>query len=74
MLAEVPPVEDAERLMNIPNSEGKLIWGPWRIPGAFGIAINAFACVYLLPLAALGSGRAGDHELRFSDTRDDFDV
>lgn len=22
-------------------------WGPWRIPGALGIANNAFACVYL---------------------------
>ncbi len=26
-LAEVPPAEDAERLMNLPNSEGKLIGG-----------------------------------------------
>ena len=26
----------------------QLIWGPWHLPGAFGIAVNAFACVYLV--------------------------
>lgn len=25
----------------------RAIWGPWRIPGALGIANNAFACAYL---------------------------
>lgn len=25
-----------------------LTWGPWRVPGAWGIANNAFACVYLV--------------------------
>ncbi|KAJ4407878.1 hypothetical protein N0V91_003543 [Didymella pomorum] len=25
----------------------RAIWGPWKIPGALGIANNAFACVYL---------------------------
>jgi len=25
----------------------RAIWGPWRIPGVFGIANNAFACAYL---------------------------
>ena len=48
MLAQVLPSEDDERLMNLPNSEGKLIWGPWNILGALGIAVNAFAWVYLL--------------------------
>ena len=24
----------------------KLVWGPWYIPGIYGIAVNAFACVY----------------------------
>lgn len=30
--------------------DGKVraIWGPWRIPGALGIANNAFACIYLI--------------------------
>lgn len=25
----------------------RAIWGPWKIPGALGIANNAFACAYL---------------------------
>ena len=25
-----------------------LVWGPWRLPGYFGIANNIFACVYIL--------------------------
>ena len=32
---------------NLPGSAGRLVWGPWRIPGTLGTAINAFACVYL---------------------------
>jgi choline transport protein len=24
------------------------IWGPWKVPGIFGVANNAFACAYLL--------------------------
>lgn len=27
--------------------EGKLSWGPWHIPGIFGIINNAFACIFL---------------------------
>ncbi|KAH7320646.1 putative GABA permease [Stachybotrys elegans] len=27
---------------------GRLHWGPWYIPGALGVANNAFACIYLL--------------------------
>lgn len=26
----------------------RAIWGPWRLPGAFGIANNVFACMYLI--------------------------
>jgi choline transport protein len=25
-----------------------LQWGPWRVPGALGVANNLFACVYLI--------------------------
>ena len=25
-----------------------LVWGPWRIPGWWGIVNNAFACVYII--------------------------
>ncbi|MCJ1361829.1 hypothetical protein MMC16_000929 [Acarospora aff. strigata] len=25
-----------------------LTWGPWRMPGIFGIVVNAFGCVYML--------------------------
>ena len=24
----------------------KLVYGPWYIPGTYGVAVNAFACVY----------------------------
>lgn len=24
-----------------------MIWGPWRLPGALGILVNAYACVYM---------------------------
>jgi amino acid transporter len=29
-----------------PNSE--LVWGPWCLPGVFGIINNAYACVYMI--------------------------
>ena len=32
-----------------PN-DAKLVFGPWYIPGIYGIAINAFACVYEITL------------------------
>lgn len=31
-----------------PDGMARATWGPWRIPGALGIANNAFACIYLL--------------------------
>jgi len=33
-------------LTNVPGKE--LTWGPWRIPGVFGIMTNSFAIVYLI--------------------------
>jgi len=27
---------------------GELVWGPWRVKGWLGVAINSFACVYLV--------------------------
>ena len=30
------------------NTTGELIWGPWHIPGVWGIINNAFACIYLI--------------------------
>jgi amino acid transporter len=29
-------------------SESRLFWGPWRLPGVFGIINNAYACVYMI--------------------------
>jgi choline transport protein len=42
-------IPDPSALPALANTTGaELIWGPWRIPGAFGIANNTFACVYLV--------------------------
>lgn len=30
------------------EGSGTLTWGPWRLRGWFGIAVNAFACVYMV--------------------------
>ena len=31
------------------NSSGKqLTWGPWRLPGALGVANNTLACIYMI--------------------------
>ena len=32
------------------SDDGKLVFGPWYIPGMYGIAVNAFACAYLTVL------------------------
>ncbi|KAI0444454.1 putative GABA permease [Xylaria telfairii] len=37
---------DDDSLTN--TTGGNLTWGPWRLRGAFGIANNAFSCVYLI--------------------------
>lgn len=34
------------------TEEYVLVWGPWRIKGALGIANNAFACCYLIVIWA----------------------
>jgi len=31
----------------VEDSTDQVVWGPWRIPGALGIANNVFACIYL---------------------------
>ena len=36
----------ADALTNLPGKE--LTWGPWRVPGIFGIMTNSFAIVYLV--------------------------
>ena len=33
-------------LTNVPGAE--LTWGPWRIPGVFGLLTNGFAIIYLI--------------------------
>jgi choline transport protein len=38
---------DAHKAMVGPET---LQWGPWKVPGALGVANNLFACVYLVLL------------------------
>lgn len=46
---EVPSAgEHSTSKVDIATGETRLIWGPWRIPGALGIANNAFACGYTI--------------------------
>ena len=35
-------------IMNALGSEGRLIWGPFRMPSHLGIVVNAFACLYMI--------------------------
>ena len=40
---------DSGAYSDLTNTAGSpLTWGPWRIPGAFGIFVNAVACVYMV--------------------------
>ena len=32
---------------NLPGREGRLVWGPWHVPGVLGVITNAAACIYL---------------------------
>lgn len=41
----LPTEVNATSLANTPGAQ--LVWGPWRIPGIWGIANNVFACAYL---------------------------
>ena len=36
----------ADALTNLPGKE--LTWGPWRVPGVFGLMTNGFAIIYLI--------------------------
>jgi choline transport protein len=33
---------------DMPEIQGKLVWGPWHIPGLLGTINNAYACVYMI--------------------------
>jgi len=39
---------DDHSTIAIDIQSGELVWGPWRFKGWLGIAINAFACIYLV--------------------------
>lgn len=40
---------DSSELPALANTSGtELVWGPWHLPGALGIANNAFTCAYLV--------------------------
>ncbi|TWU71504.1 hypothetical protein ED733_002142 [Metarhizium rileyi] len=43
---KLPDPSELPALANTTGSE--LVWGPWHLPGALGIANNVFACVYLI--------------------------
>jgi len=43
-----PTGHDSDDTATIDLQSGQLIWGPWRVRGWLGTAINAFACVYLV--------------------------
>ncbi|EXJ90540.1 hypothetical protein A1O1_03643 [Capronia coronata CBS 617.96] len=40
-----PPLEQSRHHSVV---QAQLIWGPWHIPGIFGIINNAYACVYMI--------------------------
>ena len=47
----IPDLISAFAASNDPSSEvaePQLAWGPWHLPGVFGIINNAYACVYIL--------------------------
>jgi choline transport protein len=48
---ELEKENEAERDELPPSSgpsEARLVWGPWSIPGIFGIINNIYACVYMV--------------------------
>lgn len=49
------PHEVSETAMILDIHSGQLAWGPWRLKGWFGIAVNAFACVYLIVILFFSS-------------------
>ncbi|KAI9695991.1 MAG: hypothetical protein M1820_008332 [Bogoriella megaspora] len=28
--------------------DAQMVWGPWRVPGFWGVAVNIFACIYMI--------------------------
>ena len=46
-IREPNEVQDDSTIVTDVNT-GKLCWGPWRVKGFLGTAINAFACLYLI--------------------------
>ena len=40
--------DQTRRMTSGSGGAGQLVWGPWRIPGLFGIGVNAFACGYMV--------------------------
>lgn len=38
----------SEGISDAISSPGQLTWGPWKIKGAWGIANNIFACIFLV--------------------------
>ena len=50
-IREASDMPDRQRLCMIPEEDDKpvaLAWGPWRVKGVFGIAVNVFACCFML--------------------------
>lgn len=45
----MPSASEMPALANTTGAE--LVWGPWRIPGIWGILNNVFACIYLIIVA-----------------------
>ncbi|KAK5988393.1 Choline transport-like protein [Cladobotryum mycophilum] len=44
----MPDPSSRPALANTTGSQ--LVWGPWHVPGVFGIINNAFACIYLITM------------------------
>lgn len=41
-----PPVSSPDMMDE--KIEGRLVWGPWKMPGIFGVINNAYACMYMI--------------------------
>ncbi|KAJ3578905.1 hypothetical protein NPX13_g1661 [Xylaria arbuscula] len=44
----IRPHRVLEETDNVISTQLGLRWGPWRLPGAFGVANNTFTCVFLI--------------------------
>lgn len=45
----LPDASSYPALADTEKAEG-LVWGPWRVPGIFGIVNNSVACAYLFTM------------------------